>query len=344
MEQTKLLKAFDPEADSENIALAAATLAAGGLVAIPTETVYGLAANALDSAAVGKIFVAKGRPQDNPLIVHISDLEMLAPLVLRVPEAARVLADRFWPGPLTLVLPRSEAVPPIVSAGLPTVAVRLPSHPVARAIIRQAGVPLAAPSANLSGRPSTTTAQHCITDLTGKVDMIVDAGPCPVGIESTVLSLMGETPRLLRPGAVTLEQLQEVLGRVEVDRLVLQQAAAEEPVASPGMKYKHYAPRARVTLVQGDDAQYAAYVNAHREEGTFALCFTGDLPHLAVPAVDYGPKGDQAEQARRLFGALRLLDMRGARWVLARYPSQEQMGLALCNRLLRSAGFEVVRL
>lgn len=344
MGQTRLVKAFDEQADRASICLAAATLAAGGLVAIPTETVYGLAANALDSAAVAKIFVAKGRPQDNPLIVHIADMGMLEPLVAELPPAARVLAERFWPGPLTMVLPRSEAVPPIVSAGLPTVAVRFPSHPIARAIIREAGVPLAAPSANLSGRPSTTTAQHCVTDLTGKVDMIVDAGPCAVGIESTVVSLLGEAPRLLRPGAITPEQLQEALGSLEVDRAVLEQVEEGAAVASPGMKYKHYAPRARVTLVEGDDAQYAAYVNSHREEGTFALCFTEDLPHLAVPAVDYGSKQDQAEQARRLFGALRLLDLRGARQVLARHPSRDHMGLAVCNRLLRSAGFEVIRL
>jgi L-threonylcarbamoyladenylate synthase len=194
MRQTRLLKIFDEQADAENIRAAAATLVSGGLVVIPPETVYGLAANALEASAVAKIFVAKGRPQDNPLIVHISDRSMLEMVAQDVPQAAYRLVDRFWPGPLTIIMPKNPAVPSIVSAGLDTVAVRFPSHPIAQAIIGAAGVPLAAPSANLSGRPSTTTAQHCVHDLTGKVDIIVDSGPCSVGIESTVISLLGGMP------------------------------------------------------------------------------------------------------------------------------------------------------
>ena len=211
----------------------------GKLVAIPTETVYGLAANALDPQAVNAIFKAKGRPNDNPLIVHIADLSALPDVVSVVPEKARVLMERFWPGPLTIVLPRKPQIPNETTAGLDTVAVRMPSHPVAQAIIRESGLPIAAPSANLSGLPSPTTAEHCVRDLTGKVSAIVDGGPCNFGVESTVITLAGDHPRLLRPGAVTLEQLEAAIGAVEVDHAVTGQLEEGQVAASPGMKYKH---------------------------------------------------------------------------------------------------------
>ena len=231
----------EPESELHRAVQAAGELLrAGKLVAIPTETVYGLAANALDPEAVNNIFKAKGRPNDNPLIVHIADLSALPDVVSEVPEKARVLMERFWPGPLTIVLPRNPQIPDETTAGLDTVAVRMPSHPVAQAIIRASGLPIAAPSANLSGLPSPTTAEHCIRDLTGKVSAIVDGGPCNFGVESTVITLAGERPRLLRPGAVTLEQLEAAIGSVEVDHAVTGQLQEGQVAASPGMKYKHY--------------------------------------------------------------------------------------------------------
>ena len=233
--QTQLLQADAPGA----IQTAAAILQNGGLVGIPTETVYGLAANALDGAAVAKIFAAKGRPMDNPLIVHISHFEQIYDLVREVPEAAKKLAEQFWPGPLTIILPKSARIPDEVSAGLDTVAVRFPSHPVARAVIDAAGVPLAAPSGNLSGHPSPTTAVHVMNDMDGRIEAVLDGGPCSVGVESTVVTLAEQPPRLLRPGGITLEQLRGVLGQVEMDDAVLHPLADGKRAASPGMKYKH---------------------------------------------------------------------------------------------------------
>ena len=215
------------------------------MVALPTETVYGLGANALDAAAVGKIFAAKGRPQDNPLIVHICQLDQLSGLVQQVPPLAQRLARAFWPGPLTMVMKKSGAVPDEVSAGLDTVAVRFPAHPVARALIELAAVPIAAPSANASGRPSTTTAQHVLEDLDGKIAAVVDGGSCGVGVESTVVDVTGDKLRLLRPGGITLEQLRQAAGEVEVDAALRRQLGRDETPRSPGMKYKHYAPGRR---------------------------------------------------------------------------------------------------
>ncbi len=315
----------------------------GGIVAIPTETVYGLAANALDEKAVAKIFAAKGRPQDNPLIVHIADIAALSPLVTEIPEGAKKLADKYWPGPLTMILPRSSTVPKSVSAGLDTLAVRFPVHPIAQAIINAAGLPLAAPSANLSGSPSPTTAEHCIRDLDGKVDAIVISDDCAVGVESTVISLI-DKPRLLRPGAVTAEQLEAVLGNVEIDKAVTAQPEKGKPVASPGMKYKHYAPQTQVYLVVGDSDGYVSYVNSHKDEGVFALCFSEDAEKLQVPTVCYGSKNDDLSQASGLFAALRELDERGAKIAYAHSPSCDGVGLAVFNRLIRAAAFREIKL
>ena len=245
----------------DDIQRAGDILRRGGLVAIPTETVYGLAANALDGEAVKKIYQAKGRPSDNPLIVHISRFSQLAPLVREVPESAQKLAAAFWPGPLTIILPKSDVIPQQTSGGLDTVAVRCPSHPTARAVIDAAGVPLAAPSANLSGKPSPTTFLHVREDLTGRVDALLDGGDCDVGVESTVLTLATPVPRLLRPGGVTLSQLRQVLGKVEVDPAVLHQMEAGQKAASPGMKYKHYSPAADVVIVDASPEDYVEYVN-----------------------------------------------------------------------------------
>lgn len=326
----------------------ARALRAGELAAMPTETVYGLAANAMDAAAVEKIFAAKGRPQDNPLIVHICALEQWGMLVKAVPPQAERLARAFWPGPLTVILQKSGLVPDNVSAGLDTVAVRFPAHEVAQELIRRAGVPLAAPSANTSGRPSPTRAEHVVADMNGKIAYIIDAGACSVGVESTVVSLAAGTPRLLRPGGIAPEQLETVLGRLEIDPAVYEQLREGQKAASPGMKYRHYAPLAHVTVLEGTaDAFFAyvqAYIDAHGAQGVYALCFDTETEHLPVPGVSYGAEEDPGSQAQRLFDALRELDDRGARRVFARMPEKRGVGLAVYNRLMRAASFEVITL
>lgn len=323
---------------------AAEILKNGGLCAIPTETVYGLAADALNPLAVAAIFKAKGRPQDNPLIVHICDMEMLRPLVKEIPEPARRLAAAFWPGPLTMILEKSELVPDIVSAGLSTVAVRMPGDPVAREIIALCGKPLAAPSANTSGLPSPTEAADVVQDMDGKINAVVMGGSCAVGVESTVLTLAADPPRLLRPGGVTVEMLQEVIGAVSVDKAVFTSPAPDEKVASPGMKYKHYAPKARLTMIEGSAENYIAFVNAKAADGVFALCFEEDLPQLKLPAIAYGKRSAPATQAQGLFSALRQLDERGCRMCYAAAPAQNGISMAVYNRLIRACAFEVIYL
>jgi L-threonylcarbamoyladenylate synthase len=332
------------QADRTGILRAAEFLRAGGLVGIPTETVYGLAANALDGKAVAKIFAAKGRPVDNPLIVHISAWEQMLPLVREVPESAKKLTQAYWPGPLTIILPKADCIPSEVSPGLDTVSIRLPAHPIAREIISAAGVPLAAPSANLSGSPSPTCARHVMDDMDGRIEAVVDGGDCGVGLESTVITLATPVPRLLRPGGITHAQLEAVLGKVEIDPAVTHQLQEGVKAASPGMKYKHYAPKARVILLRGGREEYLSYVNARAEEGVFALCFREDLEGLQVPTICYGSVDDSEEQAHRLFSLLRDLDEKGARLVYAHCPSTDGVGLAVYNRLIRAAAFEIVEL
>ena len=331
-------------ADRESIETAAHIIRNGGLVGMPTETVYGLAANALDGRAVARIFEAKGRPQDNPLIVHISEFEQIGRLVKKIPDSARRLAAACWPGPLTMVLEKSELIPLEVSAGLPTVGIRFPSHPAARALISAAGVPIAAPSANRSGYPSTTTAEHVMRDMDGKIDAVLDGGPCGVGVESTIVTLASDPPRLLRPGGITLGQLRGVLGRVDVDPAVLKPLPAGARPLSPGMKYRHYSPKADVVILDGGERAYADYVNAHAKPGVAALCYDGEDRLLNVPAVCYGGEDDFRGQARELFEALRRLDDLGAKTVYARCPDPKGVGLAVYNRLMRAAGFEVLSL
>ncbi|HIY08218.1 MAG TPA: threonylcarbamoyl-AMP synthase [Firmicutes bacterium] len=339
--ETLHLDACSPQSREQAIDEAARLLKEGQLVIIPTETVYGLAANALDPAAVAGIFAAKGRPQDNPLIVHVDRMEQIPPLVKELPPAAEKLAAAYWPGPLTMILPKSEAVPKVTSGGLDTVAIRMPSQPVARAIIARCGLPLAAPSANLSGSPSPTTALRCAQDMDGRVAAIVDGGPCQVGVESTVVSLVGPVPVVLRPGAITPEMIAGVLGECQVDDSVLHQLKEGQTAASPGMKYKHYAPKASVTILRGSSPAFCREVNRRGGEGVCALCFEEDLPHLQVAAIPYGREGDDLSQARLLFEALRELDEKGARVVYAREPHAAGVGLAVYNRLLRAAGFQV---
>lgn len=331
--------------DNENdIQKAGKILADGGLVGIPTETVYGLAANALDGRAAAKIFEAKGRPADNPLIVHIQDIDDIEKfrLVSQFSDKARALAEKFWPGPLTIILPKGESIPDEVSAGLDTVAIRLPEHSVARSIIKAAGTPLAAPSANLSGSPSPTSAKHVLNDLDGRIDAVLDGGHSRVGLESTVVSLAGDKPRLLRPGGITPEQLQRVIGEVEVDSAVFNRLDKNAQAPSPGMKYKHYAPKARVVLLKGGDGAYRDYVNSHADYHVAALCYDSDISGLAVTSFSMGSKDDYSTQAHKLFSSLRKIDKEQRITVVyARCPEPRGLGMAVYNRLIRAAGFEV---
>ncbi len=339
MFQTNVVKPND-----FTIKQAAALLGSGEVVGIPTETVYGLAANAFDAEAVKKIFLAKGRPQDNPLIVHIDTFERLKELVIEIPDTAFKLADCFWPGPLTMILPKSDAVPDEITGGLHTVAVRMPAHPIARQLIAACDFPLAAPSANLSGSPSPTTAEYVYQDMNGKIPMILDGGACTVGVESTVIAVYPDKVRLLRPGGITAEMLRTVVPAVEIDNGVLHHVANDAKVASPGMKYKHYSPQAHVVLLDGTLPCFAAYVEAHKAEGVYALLYEGEETAVSVPSLCYGKANDPASQAQGLFACLRELDHLGAKTVYARCPDQSGMGLAVYNRLIRAAGYELITL
>ena len=331
-------------ANAEGIRAAAALLREGEVVGMPTETVYGLAANALNESAVRKIFQAKGRPADNPLIVHVADQQMMDALVTHVPTAARLLMDAFWPGPLTLILPRRPVVPDVVTAGLETVGIRMPAKPEALALIRRAGCPLAAPSANTSGKPSPTTAEHVLQDMQGKIPMILDAGPCDVGLESSVVDVSGEVATVLRPGGITPEMIASVLGRVEVDGHVLSPLEEGATVRSPGMKYQHYAPNARIIIYRGaPDA-----VRAQLARSYDAALAQGEKPAiLGFSGQDYGARrmislGDVAhpeQAAARLFAALRQMDEEGITVGYSSTVSTQGIGLAIMNRLGRAAGF-----
>ena len=324
---------------------AAAILARGGLLGIPTETVYGLGANGLDPEAVAHIFEAKGRPQDNPLILHVPSAEWLERYCQHIPDAAYTLADRFWPGPLTMILERRSVVPDVVTAGLNTVGMRCPAHPVCRAIIAAAGVPVAAPSGNTSGRPSPTNMADMLEDMDGKIDGIVDGGPCAVGVESTIIDLTEEPPRLLRPGGVTLEELRDALGEVAVDPAVTRLMGAGEHPRAPGMKYRHYAPKAPVTVVKGDAAATAAYIRDHLGEGEGVVCFDEYAGLYAGHTVEkLGPAADKAAQARNVFDALRAFDGTDVTAIWSQCPDEGGIGLAISNRLNKAAGFHIVDL
>jgi L-threonylcarbamoyladenylate synthase len=334
---------------SENhpaIVQAAGIIRRGGLVAIPTETVYGLAANALDAAAVERVFVAKQRPTWDPLIVHIASAEMLLLVAAEVPQRIKDLVAKFWPGPLTLLLPRSAKIPAIVTAGRPNVAVRVPAHPVAQALIRAAGVPLAAPSANLFGRTSPTSAEHVLRDLDGHIDAVLDAGETTVGVESTVLDVLGDPPLLLRPGGVTREQLQAVLGPVEIYRPPDDQPP--EALASPGLAAKHYAPEAKLVLVDGNEAAFQQELRVRvqyaRDTGEYigAMAPEGWLtPELieggGLVLYDWGPWEKWDVLAQRLFAGLHYLDKPGVAAIVCPLPEPEGMGLALHDRLMKAA-------
>lgn len=332
-------------ADEAGIDQAAQLLRRGEIFALPTETVYGIAADARQGAAVRKIFEAKGRPQDNPLIVHVAGPEMLPGLVAEIPERAQLLISAFCPGPLTIIMPRGPEVADECCAGLDTVGIRMPSHPVAREVIRRSGCAFAAPSANLSGRPSPTNAQDVLADMDGRLPLILDGGECAVGVESTVVSVVGPKPTLFRPGHITLEDLERALGEeVEVSAAILEKLPEGAVVRSPGMKYKHYAPKADITILDGSFEQFRAYVQAHADQNPGCLCFTGEASQLGVPCVEYGREGDGADQAKHLFRSLRALDEQGDGVVYARCPGRDGLSMAVYNRLVRAAAFRVVQL
>ncbi len=338
--ETKKLDAITDYEKSVNEA--SEILKMGGIVAVPTETVYGLAASAYSDDAIKSVFTAKGRPQDNPLIVHIANLEMLSEIACDIPNEAYECARAFWPGPFTMVLPKGDKVAESVSGGLQTVAVRYPSEKTICDIIEKSGLPLAAPSANTSGKPSPTTATHVIDDLDGKIDAVVIGGDCAVGVESTVVSLVGEKPRLLRPGAVTPEQLKKILPDLVIDDAVLQRLKDGETAASPGMKYKHYAPKTTAILVEGCSNSFAKYVNS--KTNCAAICFEEEYYSVNVPKISYGSKRDENTLAQNVFSVLRDIDSLGVKEVYIHAPSKDGVGLAVYNRLIRACGFNVITL
>ena len=328
----------------DKISAAAKILREGGLVGIPTETVYGLAANGLDEKAVKRIFEAKGRPQDNPLILTIPGQQWLPRYCKDIPPLAYVLARKFWPGPLTMILKcRTDVVPSVITAGLDTVAMRCPNHPVTLAIIREAGIPVAAPSANTSGRPSCTTAQDVLEDMDGKIEGIVDGGPCTVGVESTILDLTCDPPKLLRPGGLPLEALEQVIGPISVDKAVVSPLQEGEQPKAPGMKYRHYAPKAPVTVFTGAPEASAREIARRVGPTTGVICFDEFVhlfPQQEVHAL--GPSNDKLAQAQRVFDALRTFDNSGVTEILAQCPDSRGLGLAVGNRLKKAAGFHIV--
>ena len=342
---------------------AAELLRAGKLVAFPTETVYGLGGNAYDSTASARIYAAKGRPSDNPLIVHISCFDELSPLVSDIPKEAKALADRFWPGPLTMIMNKSDKIPKETTGGLDTVAIRMPSHPIANKLIKEAGIPIAAPSANASGRPSTTKAEHVIEDLDGKIDMIIDGGSSDIGLESTIVDLTVKPALILRPGYITIEMLREVIPDIEYDKAVLKRIKDDTIVAkAPGMKYRHYAPKGELTIFEGDAKAVSSHIYNEAKEKlesgyTVGILTSDELaksyeslaaekanavnPKLYIK--DIGSRENEAEIAAGLFDALRYFDEIGAEYIYAEAFSEGGIGQAIMNRLMKAAGYHIVK-
>lgn len=327
------------------IEAAAAVIRRGGLLAIPTETVYGLGADALNEEAVRSIYEAKGRPSDNPLILHLPGPEWLERYCRQVPQMAYDLAEAFWPGPLTMILNRDPVVPDRTTGGLNTVGVRCPNHPVTLAIIAAAGTPVAAPSANLSGRPSCTNAADVLEDMEGKIPAIVDGGPCQVGVESTILDLTVTPPQLLRPGGLPLEALEAVVGKIAIDPAVTGILKDGAQPKAPGMKYRHYAPHAEVTVLTGKGAVTAEYIRRHCTAQSGVICFDEYAPLFEGLEVHLlGPEADKSAQARRVFDALREFDHTKVTEIYAQCPDESGLGLAIGNRLKKAAGFHIIDL
>lgn len=337
--KTLQLSAQDPQTP----AIAAKIIRDGGLVAIPTETVYGLGANGLNEEAVAHIFEVKGRPQDNPLILHVADPSEMERFAENIPPEAYLLAEKFWPGPMTMVLPVRSIVPKRTTAGLDTVGIRCPDSAVTRAIIREAGVPIAAPSANISGKPSTTTAAHVLHDHDGRIEAVVDDGPCRVGVESTIIDLTEKPARLLRPGGITPEQLKAVLGDLVVDEAVTGQIDPNKVVKAPGMKYRHYAPQAPVVIISGSREKASDYIHHFFEPGDRVLCFEEELElYKDCNPLAYGREDHVETLSAGLFDALRVLDDPTIHRVFARCPEGGGVAYAVQNRLKKAAGFHII--
>lgn len=331
--------------DNENhIQKAVQLIKNGEVVGIPTETVYGLGADASNENAVRKIFAAKGRPADNPLIVHLAKFSDAVEYTSYIPKLAYKLAEKFCPGPFTIVLPKNEKIPLVTSGGLDTVGIRIPSHAVMHRIIEVSGRPIAAPSANTSGYPSPTTAQHVMSDMNGKISAVVDGGQSKFGVESTVIAIENEdTVRILRPGCVTREQMLEVCSNVIIDKAILNEIGKDEKVSSPGMKYKHYSPKANVVLLDSSLESFIDYVGKHNGKNVYSLIFDGDAEKFPFDKyLTYG--ADSLQQAHYVFQKLRELDELNAENVYVRAPASDGVGLAVYNRLIRAAGFEVIRI
>ena len=342
--KTKVFVARDNQIEEAELKEASAVIRSGGLVAFPTETVYGLGGDATNPEASRKIYAAKGRPSDNPLIVHIADFSQLEDIVAEVPQEARDLAEAFWPGPLTMILRKNEVIPYETTGGLDTVATRMPSHPVARRLLQDSGCMIAAPSANTSGRPSPTTAQHVWEDLQGKIEVLLDGGPVGIGIESTIVDLSEDQPMILRPGFITQEMLSQVLGQVGMDPGIASENSKKPPKA-PGMRYRHYAPKADLTLVEGHMDQVIAKINALTGEaqvkgqsvGVLATAENQDA-YIADHVIVIGQREDEAEIARHLFDVLRQFDTLGVDVIYSESFAAAGVGQAIMNRLLKAAG------
>ncbi len=328
---------------SEDILSAAELIKNGEVVGIPTETVYGLGANALDEQAVRAIFAAKGRPADNPLIVHLADFLQAKHYTSYIPPLAYRLAEKFCPGPLTMVLPKNDVIPMVTSGGLDTVGIRVPSHEIMHRIIIESGCPIAAPSANISGLPSPTCAAHVMDDMQGKIAAVLDGGSSEFGVESTVISFDSEdTVRILRPGAVTKEMLLEICHEVIIDPSILKELKEGEKVASPGMKYKHYSPQANVIMVEAEFDNFRKFISENDGKEVYSLIYDSDEKDFPYKHMTYGET--PLEQAHWIFQRLRELDVIGAETVYVRAPLKTGVGLAVYNRLIRAAGFEVIRI
>ena len=335
------------EPNAKGIARAAALLRAGEVVALPTETVYGLAANALDAQAVARIYTTKGRPADNPLIVHVTGSEQAAELVTEIPPAAEALMAAFWPGPLTIVLPKRDLVPAITTATRPDVALRAPAHPAFQEVLAASGLVLAAPSANVAGRPSPTSAEHVMTDLAGKIPAILDGGEASIGVESTVIALTGGEPRVLRPGGISVAQLSDVIGRVTIDDAVLSPVAADFLPGAPGMKYRHYSPRTPLIAISGPlRAQIDLLTREAATKSIGIMSFDDDAAAFTpLPTISYGRHDDADSQARQLYTALRAVDDLGVDLVYVQIPERNSgISAAIRNRLLKATGHQIISL
>lgn len=346
--ETKIYKVDEKNIDYNIINKAGKELRDGSLVSFPTETVYGLGANGLDEEAVKKIYKAKGRPSDNPLILHISELEELYPLVENISEDAKKCIKEFWPGPLTMVFEKSDIIPDVITGGLNTVAIRMPSNLIAKEIIKAAQRPIAAPSANLSGRPSPTSAEHVIEDLSGKIEMIIDGGRCEVGLESTVLDLSEDTPTILRPGKVSLEDIRRILPNVEIDKGILKEGQTPK---SPGQKYKHYAPKGEMIVYIGESDKIIENIeskaNFYLENGSKVgvLLIEENIKkyNLSNEVRIFSLGNDKEGIAKNLFDALRKFDEEGIDVILSEGVNNDDLGLAIMNRMLKASGGNVVK-